>query len=301
MKIAIFVFLLSFTTILSASQWYLLGDKNQKYSGVLKTKNSIVWTDRDGNWSVSKPQDNLNLSDITKKDIGYILINNDETDYNTKGYRDDSYNLKKGWNYIGSHIDGVDIEETFKDSGSVEFIYVYEKLSQAWAGYSPDDELMDKILDTRIISLRYIEPNIGFYVYAKKDTKVDIKSTIVNEICQKKIDDSAFEVLLDSGVDDGTSYNKRKSIGVKSRYLSHHKRGVYNDTRVMLIYPKLKLLDKKENMLAYGPAKPKSKINFNKAYEGKTFYMYDYHTKECYEGILPSVKIPPFSVLKKLK
>lgn len=300
MKILSIISVLTLTLSLNASSWQLLGDKEQNTKQTLQTKNSIVWTKDGKNWSITKPQDNLNLSTITDKDSGYVLINNGSINYVESTYDKTYYKLKKGWNYIKSHEDGVDVEETFEDD-SIEFVYVYEDASEAWAGYSPKDKLMTKIQDTRILSLKYIEPKKGFFVLTKKDMKVKIKSTQINSICREKIENPDFDTILDSGVDSEYVYEKRKSIGIKSRYFTHHKQGIYNDTRVMLIYPKLQLLGKKNEMFAYGPAVPKTKIIFNKAYEGKTFYIYDYHTKECYKGILPSLKVPPFSVLKKLK
>ena len=169
-----------------------------------------------------------------------------------------------------------------------------------WAGYSPDNNLMKKILSTRILSLKYIEPGLGFYVYAKNDVKIDIKSTVISATCQKKIDSDEFGVVYDTGTSKDIVFNDDKSIGVGSRYLSHHKRGIYNDTRVALIYPKIDKLHSEKQILKYGPAVPKVKIRFNKAYEAMTYYIYDYNTRVCYEGILPSAKIPPYSVLKKL-
>ena len=138
------------------------------------------------------------------------------------------------------------------------------------------------------------------YWNLKEPIKVDVKSTMVSKACQTKMDDESYETLLDSGIKREKSFSHDGSVALESKYLSHYKRGVYNDTRAILIYPKLKELSKKK-LYKYGPAQPRTHVYYDKAYEGKLFYVYDYLDKSCYEGIFPSMKIPPFSSLKKLK
>ncbi len=289
-------FFLILSTILCASSLYILGDSNNYKDEIIKSKNSILWSFSNSKWNASEPINDLNIKNIKK---GFVLVNNSTKDYSTKGYTKTTYELKKGWNYLPSAKDGVDIQKSFKNNKEVEFVYVYDKASQAWAGYSPNEKLMDKIVSTRILYLKYIEPNIGFYAYALKDTRVDIKNTSIAKSCQEKID-AGYSVITASGIDKEVVYNKEKNIGIKSRYSSHYKRGVYDDTRVLLIYSKT---DKKSNtkLLKYGPASPRVMLHYTKEYQEKHFFIYDYLNKGCYEGILPSMKIPPFSSLKKLK
>lgn len=295
----IFTLFLSVTLEASCSSYYLLGSKNQSIKSI-KTKNSILWEEQDNKWSVSPPKDNLNLSDIECKNSGYVLINNDEITYDSSNYKKKYYELKEGWNYIYSSMDGVDVVKTFSNVQTVEFVYVYDKASQAWAGYSPNKDLMKKILSTRILYLKYVEPGLGFYLYSKKSIKVDIVGSYMNKICQDKLS-GGLSFLLDSAVIDTKSFDKDADMGITSRYLSHQRRGVYNDTRVALIYKKADKLIQGKKLLKYGTAKPKVKFKFNKGYEENRFYVYDYYEKECYEGIFPSMKIPPFATLKKLK
>ena len=241
----------------------------------------------------------MNLNTLECKDEAYVLINNDNIDYKTTPYTKNHYNLKRGWNYLAGHKDGINIEKTFKNAIGVEFVYVYEKYTQVWAGYSPQSHLQNMINDSRLLQLKKIEPNVGFYVYATKSMKVDIKSVEISPSCMKYINDENYETIVDSGMTNTYTYNKSKSVGIKSRYLSHYRRGVYDESRILLIYPKLKLEAK--NILKYGPAEPKSEIIYQKEQENKKFFIYDFKDEKCYMGIFPSRKLPPFSSLKELK
>lgn len=280
----------------SSTSPYLLGEKNG--AKVIKTPNSIVWRFYDAQWHVSKEQNDLNIS---KSFNGYVLINNNDIDYKMPIHKSKFYSIKKGWNYFGSTKDGIAIAKTFAQHKEIQFIYTYDKHSTAWAGYSPDKLLLNKIMQRRILLLKYIEPKKGFYVYSDKDVKVAVKSTSMTNICQKKIDTGKFETLLSSGVSKDMVFSETHDIGVKSRYLSHQKRGIYDDTRVMLIYSKLPKSSSAKKLLHYGPAVPKVMLSYDKKYQNKNFYMYDFFKKECYLGIFPSRKIPPFSTLKKLR
>jgi hypothetical protein len=88
-------------------------------------------------------------------------------------------------------------------------------------------------------------------------------------------------------------------MSAKSRYFSHHEKGIYNDTRIVLIYPKLEAKTKRS--YKYGPAMPKTFFEFSKEYEAKKFFVYDFKEQKCFEGIFPSMQIPPFPTLKEIK
>ena len=120
----------------------------------------------------------------------------------------------------------------------------------------------------------------------------------MSESCMKKAVSPEFAVLTDSGMDEIYTDNKNKTMSVKSRYKTHYKIGIYDDTRVSLIYPKINTNLKNE--FKYGPAKPKIQLLYAKEYEGKKFYIYDYKEKKCFQGLFPSMKIPPFATLKEI-
>ncbi len=289
-----FLFLFTLTTALfSNSSLFILGKSTNK---ILANKNSIAWTLNNDSWSVSQPINNINPSKYTN---GYLLINNDQINYTLNSYKKEYYTLNKGWNYIASHKNGVDIEKSFKDNKNINFIYVYDKKSKAWAGYSPNKKLMNKIKTTRILILKYIEPSIGFFIHTKKSTKVKIKSTLIDKMCQKKLD-NGYLTIVSSGINKNIIYNKEMTMGIKSRYSSHYRRGIYNDTRVLLIYPKIDNFSQK-NLLKYGPGNPKTLLRYDKKYENKKFLIFDFYKKSCYMGIYPSLTTPPFSSLKKIK
>ena len=295
----IFLALLISIAAFGACKPYVLGLETQGSKELINLKNSLVFKSSNKGWSVSSLQDKVNLKTLSCKDKAYVLINNDEISYDTPEYRDSFYSLKRGWNYIDSHMDGVDVEKTFKNSFGVIFVYVYDKPTQAWAGYSPQKNNLDMMLNTRILSLKKIEPNRGFYVYAKSSEKVNIVTTVQKGVCKTLMSDDNYAFLTDSGIDSDTQYNEKKSIGLKSRYFSHYKRGVYSESRITLIYPKIKV--EKVAELKYGPAVPKSTIEYTKEYENLNFYMFDHKKGKCYQGIFPSMKTPPFASLKEMK
>jgi len=279
---------------------YLLGSSKQTSNQVINTKNTLVWKTYNNRWNISKLQDRVDLNKISCKDKAYLLINNNEISYNTSNYDKDSYHLKRGWNYLQGHKDGVDIVKTFKKAIGVEFVYIYEDITEVWAGYSPQRHLENLMLDTRILSLKKIEPGKGFYVYSKKNIKVVIKNTKVKSLCRTLMMNDKYNYILDSGIDNAMTFNIDKTMGLGSRYKSHHIRGIYNDTRVMLIYPK-ELSKKNIELKKYGPAKPKIMMEFAKEYEGIKFYVFDYKVDKCYEGTFPSMKVPPFGSLREIK
>lgn len=289
-------FLLLFPLSLFANNYYLLGSKQQSQNQTINSKNTIVWNKLGDEWSVSLPQETIELSKLDSSVESHVLINNNEVSYDVSSYSKEYYDIQKGWNYLPSHINGVDVNKTFFEHKDVEFVYVYEKRTEVWALYSPSKSIQDKMYETRLLLLKNIEPNIGFYVYAKKALKVKIRSIGINKSCQKIIATKEYDTLLSSGNTQGMVFNSEESMGVKSRYFSHHRRGVYDDTRVLFIYKKPHT--KQKAVYKYGPALPKVQLKFSKEYEGETFYMYNYKNRSCYKGVFPSIKIPPLSSLK---
>jgi hypothetical protein len=281
------------------NSYTLLGSKQKFFNHKITTQNTIVWDNSNNNWSASQPLDKVDPKTYECQKSGYLLVNENEIPYKATPYTKDFYNLKKGWNTLVSHKDGIDILKTFSQYEAVKFVYVYDNMTKVWAGYSPDKKIQNSIFNTRILALKSIEPDLKFYVYTTKSIEVDIKTNALDSTCQKLVDDKRMDFLVDSGLDSDMVYNADKSMGLKSRYVSHYKRGIYDDSRVMLIYPKMKTKSKPD--LKYGPAIPKTQMEFSKEYEGIVFFMYDYKQQKCYQGLYPSIKIPPFATLKQLK
>ena len=207
--------------------------------------------------------------------------------YTEKVFNADSYRVKSGWNELQTPITGIDVEKTFSKEQQV---FVYDPVSKMWASNQPTKGQL---------YLKYIEPHMTFFLYTPKSEKVKIVSSKVDAVCQKLIDTDGYETVTDSGLTKEATLSSDKSVSVNSRYFSHYTRGVYNDTRIVMIYKELPTKVKKATF-RYGPAEPKSMIKFAKEYEGQKFYMYDFYEKACYQGILPSMRIPPFAVLRKI-
>lgn len=289
--------MMSVSMILHASSVYVLGNTHHQIPKNITTKNSIIVKSVGSTYSISHPIDNLKRK--LNSQTSFILLNNDSINYTTSLYTKKFFLLKRGWNRLSTPKNGVDIVKTFQTHKDVKFIFVYDRLSHAWAGYSPSKNLQDKIESTRILSLKYIEPNLEFFVLSSKDISVTIISSKINAVCQKFIDSKEFGTLVDTAFKQSYRTSKNDSIGIKTRYFSHQKRGEYSDSRVVLIYPKIDIFNKTK-LEKYGPAEPKVFINYDKAYEEKKFYIYDFFHKSCYKGIFPSKRVPPFSTLIKL-
>lgn len=281
------------------SSYHLLGSNSQTVKKVTQ-ENSIIWDYSKSSWNVSEPQNSLDISRLKCQEDGYILINNDEVNYKIALKKNNIYKIDKGWNYFATPKDGIDIVKSFQNSKDIKFIYVYDKPSKAWAGYSPQEMLEKKIASTRILHLKYIEPNVGFYIYAQKDLIVKVTGTTINKFCQDKIDDG-YKLLIATGRDKKAIYNKERTLSVQSRYASHYRRGVYNDSRVAIIFDDVVKNKSTKKLSSYGPASPAVMINYDVKYEDRWFFVFDYFKKECYRGMFPSKKVPPFSSLHKLK
>ncbi len=212
----------------------------------------------------------------------------------SKLYISNSYQLKDGWNKLVAPKDGVNVVKTFNDTSKIKYVLTYYELGKLWAIYAPNENFRDMLF------LKYLEPNVTFFVLANKDTTVEIKSNHLSNACASLAKEiKKYALVTDSGRQRDYTLSSDATMLLQSRYYSHHDRGIYNDTRVTLIYPKLKS-DKKKTF-KYGPANPKVAIKFPKAYEGKLFYIYDYKQEKCFAGRFPSIKIPPFPTLKELK
>lgn len=219
------------------------------------------------------------------------------TDINQKKlHLSNSYQLHKGWNLLQTPKDGIDVVLSFKEKNFIEAVFSYDHPNSRWACYTPS-----KIVTCKddFLHLRYIEPHVSLYIKASKTQNIEVTNTEVSEECSKKIQDDNFSTLKNSALDVEKSSDKEQSISVFSMYKSHYRKGIYNDSRILLIYPKKKSASKDTRV--YGTANPRMQIEYSKSYENEKFYVYDYFQKKCFMGIFPSKKIPPFPVLKELK
>ena len=203
-------------------------------------------------------------------------------------HKSTKYSIQKGWNTLQTPLEGIDVSKTFFDSSKVELVVAYDKKSKLWATSSYADQEDDK----KILLLRYLEPHVRFFVLAKTDTSIEIKSIKINNSCKKMMQDEEYNFMINSALDENPTASKDKTLSIKTRYFTHHEKGIHNETRVMLIYPKVD--SKGKASFRYGPASPRVALRFAKEYEGKKFYIYDYKLQKCHEGLFPSPKIPPF-------
>jgi hypothetical protein len=295
-----FVLVLFFSSFVwgDCSSYYLLGSKTQNLKK-MDLANTIVWHFHQGEYTVSEPLQKVDFKTLPCQERGYVLINDSSIDYIQDAEDMKTYKLNKGWNRVVSAKDGVDVIATFEGQSGVDFVYTYEKKTAIWAGYSPKKKLLEKILSTRLLGLRAIEPGKVFYIYANQAVKIPVRTIEIEGLCREKIKNRSYGFLVNSGLEESFSYDMQKSVGAKSRYVTHYRRGIYDDTRIVFIYPKG--FKKSAEMMKFGPAIPQLMLEYDKSYEGETFYVYDYLERACFEGVFPSMKLPPYPTLKKLQ
>jgi len=285
---------ISFCLLLLASGLYAACNNydtlGQKVSKGLEDLPSIVW---------HKKGVSFTLEPMECQKSGYMLLHDNEKKYSKKEYIQNSYTLQRGWNFVHAPKDGVDVAQTFGTNSAVLFVYIYEPNTPAWAGYSAHESYRDMMRLARILALEYIEPSLGFYVYANKKITLPIVATSFNQRC-KDLLKTSYKMLKHSAFyEESRVKDEVGSVSLATLYRPHYRRGIYSDTRVMLLYPTIDVRTKKQ--LRYAPIEPRADIKYTKEYEEKTFYVFDYKTKSCYEGVFPSKRIPPYPVLKKLQ
>jgi len=205
--------------------------------------------------------------------------------------------FKSGWNQQIAPKGGTDVIQTFKNTPEIKFVVTYDMKSKYWAGFTLDQSVLKDIKE--MLFLRYLEEGVMFFVLSEGDLALKIKQTQINSKCSNLMSNKDYNVLYDTGLTTSEVKSEAYNISIRSRYSSHEYRGYYDDTRVVLIYPKLKV--KSKDMLKYGPAEPMVMLHYAKEYQDKSYLVFDYLQKKCYKGVFPSNKMPPIPVLQELK
>ncbi|MBN2895172.1 MAG: hypothetical protein JXK05_04675 [Campylobacterales bacterium] len=266
-------------------------------TNVTLPESTILWSESNGSWSASLP---LELSALQTLHVGpndFILA--PIAPKKAPKMSGDTLKLQAGWNHIAAPREGIDVLATFEAQAQIRFVFVYDPQSGIWAGYSPKRDILEAINQTRILLLRAIEPEVGLFIYAEKAMEHKSVPLHVSEQCLEFARQSDYATLTDSGMDADATENPKDAIALQSRYLSHYRRGIYSDSRQMLIYPKIKT--DAAATLKYAPADPATHIRYAPQYAEKSFYIYDFMQRRCYIGVFPSKKVPPFGTLKVLK
>ncbi len=196
---------------------------------------------------------------------------------------------EKGWNLFIAPAKGIDVPRSFQKSGGVEIV-TFDPVSKSWAVFPSRNE-------NTTLSLESIEGGIPFFILAKQGGKAELFPIKITQPCQEIFRDNRYETLEVSALKEGFTKNVNETFYAKSRYRTHHQKGTYKDTRILIAIPKIHT-QSTSPLYRYGPAIPKSYFLFSKAYAGKFFYIFSYHDKKCYKGVFPSPKIPPFPFLK---
>lgn len=213
--------------------------------------------------------------------------------YKTKKqlYTSSTISYKKGWNLFISPKEGIDIPRSFQNAKGLEIV-TFDPVSKVWAVFPNDKKKENELY------LESIEGGIPFFILAKKDGLVKLFPIKIINPCRNIFKNSYYETIEASGFNEGFVTNSNETFYAKSRYLTQHEKGTYKDTRILIAIPKIHDAKAAKHLYKYGPAVPKSYFLFTKEYEGKFFYLFNYHDKKCYKGIFPSERIPPFPFLK---
>ncbi|MEA3512539.1 MAG: hypothetical protein U9R37_02960 [Campylobacterota bacterium] len=199
--------------------------------------------------------------------------------------------IQNGENNYTNEFDSIDMIKTFQGIKDIE-ISVFDDVSKKVATFPFQSE-------KNILDLYAIENGVKYTIKSKKNRSINIVEKTISEVCLKYKDDKNYNFIEDSGTNKAATIDDKESIALSSRYISNQKRKKYTDTKTVLIYPKQKKVSTMK--YKYGPGNPRVLLQFSKEYEGKNFYIYDYFTQKCYQGIFPSPKIPPFRDLREIR
>lgn len=210
----------------------------------------------------------------------------------SKLHNSNHYRLTEGWNQLQTPKYGIDVVKSFQDISDVLFVVTYDFKSKYWAGFTLEQSTLKDIKE--MLLLKYLEPHVSFFILAKQNISIEVKSTEIKGTCENLLVDSTYSHVMDSGL----SKKSAKGVGIElySRYSSHEYRGIYDDTRVMLFYKKIKV--SRAITERYGPAEPTVMLHYAKEFENRDIYLYDFLERRCYIGTLPSPKLPPSPVLR---
>lgn len=240
----------------------------------------------------------LSLSASSFEDVELPLDNSKrEILLLTSTFSKDVSHIKKGLNIFQSPPNGIDVKKTFQNHAEIILVCAFDPSSKKWAYFSPSAYNPN---DAQALSLKYLEPNVKYYVFASKSSNLMIYANMMNEQCLGLLHSGKYNFFVNSIFDNKAAVTQDKSLALQTRYLTNYEKGMYDDTRVALLYPKIHTHLDHKRVYKYGPAIPKIALAFVKEYEGKVFYVYDYKFGKCYKGVFPSIKIPPFPILKEL-
>jgi len=100
-------------SLADCNSYNLLGLKEKSFVNVLNTEDTIIWNHSKDGWVASEPIDIDNLSSLKCEESGYFLVNSDRKIKKVSSYIKENYDVHKGWNYLHSHKNGIDIKGTF--------------------------------------------------------------------------------------------------------------------------------------------------------------------------------------------
>jgi len=94
-------------------------------------------------------------------------------------YANVTISFEKGWNLIGvpQTLENMEIFNTSK----VDIVWAYSAKEQKWEGYSPQGDVVTKIVDKNISLLKTLEPYQAIWVLSKEDWELTVQNDIVSK------------------------------------------------------------------------------------------------------------------------
>jgi len=88
--------------------------------------------------------------------------------------------MKKGWQLIGSSTDIENVSKKFNNP-NVEQIWHFDATTQKWLGYSPDENISERMRAKHISTLKTLKNWHGFWIKNRQDWTLTFKSHTLNK------------------------------------------------------------------------------------------------------------------------
>ncbi len=120
-------------------------------------------------------------------------------------YATDNIEITTGWQLVGSSYEVKDVSKVFNKS-SIKVIWIFDKDTMKWKGYSPNSQIMQLLQNHNIEIFSYMPKNSGFWVFGQNPDNIVIgNSTSVDD------NDSSNE---NTNNDDNTTQNNNSGLTI---------------------------------------------------------------------------------------
>ncbi len=235
------------TTVDIKQGWQLVGNGSSITTMDNFKKNSIKTIWRYDNsykrWSAFSSDENIlasinsntsiaNLHNIPQNSGFWVNANSDDTITIDETNNIEAYNLKKGWQLLGTNVQIDNVDNVFNGSQDIDVAWSYDTSTQRWSAYSPNVDLQTLINNNSTIdTIQVLNANKGFWVLANNDTnlitdqiKTDVESlqntTKTATVSDAKNLFTQLREAANSLYNDENSQDQTTIIGQQSKLIS---------------------------------------------------------------------------------